>query len=143
MNNSDLKKHSLFGGLDDEQIEKIIPLMGHEEYEAGFDIIVEGSPCDKIYFILKGRVAVVRENAVLSEFGVGEMFGEMEVLEIVPSAATIKTLEQVTLMTISNRSLREIYRIDSKIFAIMLMNLARDLSRRLRRMDEERAASLQ
>ena len=133
---SDLKKYSLFGGLENGQIEKIIPLMGQEEYEGGDSIITEGNTNDKIYFITRGRVEVTREGVVLSEFKVGEAFGEMEVLEIVPSAATIKALGGVQVMTISNKALREIYRMDAKVFSIMLMNLARDLSRRLRRMNE-------
>jgi hypothetical protein len=39
-------------------------------------------------------------------------------------------------MSISNKSLREIYKIDLKSFSLIIMNLARDLSRRLRRMNE-------
>jgi hypothetical protein len=42
----------------------------------------------------------------------------------------------VELMSISNKSLREIYRSDMKTFSMIIMNLARDLSRRLRRMDD-------
>jgi CRP-like cAMP-binding protein len=137
----ELKKYSLFGGLLDDQIEKILPLMEQEEYEAGVEIIAEGSPNDKIYFILEGTVSVAKAGIALTEFGEGEEFGEMEVLEIMPSAATIKTLSAVKVKTISNKALREIYHLDSNIFSMMLMNLARDLSRRLRHMDEMAAHS--
>ena len=135
--NQDLKKYSMFGGLTDEQIGKILPMIDQEEYEAGARIITEGTPNDKIYFLLKGRVAVTREGIILTEFGEGEAFGEMEVLEIMPSAATITTLSQVTVAVISNKMLRQINLIDPKVFSLMLMNLARDLSRRLRRMNEQ------
>ncbi|HOX48993.1 MAG TPA: hypothetical protein PLG14_07370 [Spirochaetales bacterium] len=37
---------------------------------------------------------------------------------------------------ISNSALHEIYKADPRIFAIIIMNLARDIARRLRRMDE-------
>jgi len=134
--NHDLKKYSLFGGLEDEQIEKILPLMEQEKFNPDMDIIVEGNPNDKIFFIVEGRVQVSHAGVVLAEFGEGEAFGEMEVLEIMPSAATIKTLSAVTVITISFKALREIYRMNPKIFSIILMNLARDLSRRLRRMNE-------
>ncbi|HCO48363.1 MAG TPA: cyclic nucleotide-binding protein, partial [Spirochaetaceae bacterium] len=50
--------------------------------------------------------------------------------------ATITALEPLEVVTISNRALYEISKIDTKAFALMVMNLARDLSRRLRRMDE-------
>jgi CRP-like cAMP-binding protein len=134
-----LQKYSLFGGLLEDQIDRIKSLMEPENYEPGDDIIVEGTRNDRIRFLLEGRVAVVKRGVVLSEFGEGDTFGEMEVLDVMPSAATIKALEHVKLVSISNKSLREIYRIDIKSFSLMIMNLARDLSRRLRKMDEKAA----
>jgi CRP-like cAMP-binding protein len=139
IDSSSLQKYSLFGGLLVEQINKILPLMEQEAYERDASIMVEGDRNDKIRFILEGRVAVIKEGVVLSELGEGDAFGEMEVLDIMPSAATIKALGTTRVMSISNRSLREVYRTDIKTFALILMNLARDLSRRLRRMDEQAA----
>ena len=132
-----LQKYSLFGGLLEEQIERIIPLMEQEQYGPEADILVEGEPNDKIRFIIEGKVAVIKEGVVLSEFLEGEAFGEMEVLEVMPSVATIKALSPVTVLSISNKTMREIYRLDIKTFSLIIMNLARDLSRRLRRMDEK------
>jgi CRP-like cAMP-binding protein len=133
---SAFQKHSLFGGLLEEQIALIVPFMEEENYGPGEDIIVEGTPNNKIRFILEGRVAVLRENMVLSEFSEGDSFGEMEVLDVMPSAATIRALSNIRVMSISNKTLREIYKIDIKTFSLIIMNFARDLSRRLRRMDE-------
>ncbi|MDR1286525.1 MAG: cyclic nucleotide-binding domain-containing protein [Treponema sp.] len=134
-----LQRYSLFGGIAEEQMRKILPLMEHESYEAGDDIIVEGQRNDRIRFIAEGRTAAVKKGIVLSEFKEGDAFGEMEVLDVMPSAATIKALSGVRVMSMSNRSLREIYRLDIKAFSIIIMNLARDLSRRLRKMDEKAA----
>ena len=136
LSQNELQRYALFGGLPEEQIEKILPLMEKEEYKAGDDIIVEGKPNDKIRFILEGRVTVTKEGLFLCEFKDGDVFGEMEVLEIMPSDASIKAQCAVTVMSISNRALREIYKSDIKTFSMIIMNLARDLSRRLRRMNE-------
>jgi CRP-like cAMP-binding protein len=132
---SALQKYSLFGGLLEEQIDQILPLMEQENYEAGASIIVEGDLNDKIRFILDGRVAVVKNHVTLFEFKEGDAFGEMEVLDVMPSAATNMALEPTRVMSISNRALRSIYKSDIKAFSLMLMNLARDLSRRLRIMN--------
>jgi CRP-like cAMP-binding protein len=137
---SALQKYSLFGGLLEDQIDRIRPLMEQETYEPGDDIIIEGTPNDRIRFILEGRVAVLKQGITLSEFGEGDAFGEMEVLDVMPSVATIRALSPARTMAISNRSLREIYKTDVKAFSLIVMNLARDLSRRLRRMDERAAA---
>ena len=136
-----LQKYSLFGGLLEEQIEKILPLMQKESYAPDTMIITEGKPNDKIFFLIEGQVTVTKGDVVLSRFSEGEAFGEMEVLDVMPSVASIKSLSQVTVMSISNKALREIYKIDVKIFSLMIMNLARDLSRRLRKMDEKLASS--
>jgi CRP-like cAMP-binding protein len=138
-----LQRYSLFGGLVEEQIEQIIPLLEQETYTPGTDIIVEGTPNDRIRFITEGRVAVIKNGVALLELTEGSTFGEMEVLDVMPSAATIRSLTGVTALSISNKSLREIYQHDIKSFSLMLMNLARDLSRRLRYADEQIAPARQ
>jgi CRP-like cAMP-binding protein len=134
---SHLQKYSLFGGLLEEQIEKFLPLMEPASYEAGRDILVEGELNDKIWFILEGKVQVMKAGIHLSSMIEGDMFGEMEILDIMPSAATIRAVTAVNVVSISNKSLRDIYKIDIKSFALIIMNLARDCSRRLRAMDEK------
>jgi CRP-like cAMP-binding protein len=132
-----LQRYSLFGGLLKEQIEKIFPLLEHETYSAGDSVIVEGACNDRIRFILEGRVAVVKGGKVLYEFGEGEEFGEMEVLDIMPSVAAVIARVPTSALSISNKALHEIYKIDVNIFSMLIMNLARDLSRRLRKLDDK------
>jgi CRP-like cAMP-binding protein len=136
---SSLKHYSLFGGLLEDQIDAIIPLMEQETYKAGDAIIVEGTPNDKIRFIIEGGVTAMKQGITLFHFKEGDTFGEMEVLDVMPSVATIKALVPTRVMSISNRNLRQIYKNDIKAFALIIMNLARDVSRRLRNMDEKAA----
>jgi CRP-like cAMP-binding protein len=132
-----LQKYSLFGGLTEDQIKSILPNMLNETYNPDEFIITEGKPNDKIYFLIEGQVAVIKGDIVLSKFSEGEAFGEMEVLDVMPAAASVKALTPVTLMSVSNQALRKIYRIDIAAFSLIIMNLARDLSRRLRKMDDK------
>jgi len=136
-----LQKYALFGGLMEDQIQAILPFMSEEKFEAEDFIIVEGSPSDKIYFIIEGQIAVIKKEVYLARFSEGEAFGEMEVLDVMPAAASIKAMTPVTVITISNKSLNEIYKNDIRTFSLILMNLARELSRRLRKMDEKYASS--
>jgi CRP-like cAMP-binding protein len=133
---SSLHRYSLFGGFLKEQIDKILPLVENETYEEGDNIIIEGYRNDKLRFIMDGRVAVVKQGVILSEFGEGEVFGEMEVLDIMPSAATIRALTPTKVMAISNKALHDIYKEDIQAFSLLIMNLARDVSRRLRKLNE-------
>jgi CRP-like cAMP-binding protein len=137
IDSSVLRKASLFDGLEQDQIDFILPLIIHEVFEAGADIIVEGKNSDRLRFILEGRVAVVKKGIILMELGEGAVFGEMEVLDIGPVEATVKALMPTKVMALSIDALGEIYETDLKIYSFMLTNLARDLSRRLRRMDDK------
>lgn len=126
----------MFGGLTAEQIGLIKPLMGSADFNAGDVIIHEGEPNDSIYFIVEGKVEVSRRGILIIELPEGQTFGEMELLDVMPSVATVTAAVPVRIVTISNRCIRAVYSRDPKVFGIVMMNLARDLSRRLRRMDE-------
>jgi CRP-like cAMP-binding protein len=119
-----------------EQIDTIFPLMQHNDYEAGQNLITEGEKNGRVFFIISGRVAVIKNGLVLMEFKEGNTVGEMEVLDLMPSAATVRALEKVESVSLSNSALYEIYKLDVKVFATIVMNLARDMSRRLRKMDD-------
>jgi CRP-like cAMP-binding protein len=119
-----------------EQTDGVFKLMRHENYEAGQDMIVEGEKNSRVIFIFSGRVAVIKNGMVLMELKEGDTVGEMEVLDTMASAATVRALETVEAASLSNAALYEIYRQDVKTFAIIVMNLARDMSRRLRKMDD-------
>jgi CRP-like cAMP-binding protein len=129
-------KYSLFGGFKPEDLQKIRPLFGFTSFEAGVEIIRECERNDTIFFIQEGNARVVRQGIVILELGAGDLFGEMEVLDVMPAVSTIRALNKIFVATISNRALHRMYHLDPKIFSIFMMNLARDLSRRLRRMDE-------
>ena len=141
LDSSVLVKYSLFNGLEQEQINSILPLMNEESYEAGTDIITQGDRNEKIHFVLEGRVAVKKGVIILTVLEKGSTFGEMEVLDVMPAEATITTLKNTRVLTLSIDALAEIYESDLKIYSFLLMNLARDLSRRLRRMDVKMAGN--
>jgi CRP-like cAMP-binding protein len=105
-------------------------------YANGHTVLEEGQRNDTIYFILQGEVQVSRNSIEIITLPEGACFGEMEILDVMPAAATVRASRPLTVAAITNRALHELYRTDPKLFALFMMNLARDLSRRLRRMDE-------
>jgi CRP-like cAMP-binding protein len=111
--------------------------MEHEIYQADTNIIDEGTYVGKIRFIVDGRVAVIKGGIVLMELDDGTVFGEMEIVDVQPAEATVKALVETRVMTLSVDALGELYEKDLKTYSFILMNLARDISRRLRRMDNK------
>ncbi len=51
-------------------------------------------------------------------------------------SASIRALEPVNALSLSNGDLLKIYQTDMPTFTLIVLNLARELSRRLRRLDE-------
>ncbi|MFW5690077.1 MAG: cyclic nucleotide-binding domain-containing protein, partial [Spirochaetota bacterium] len=66
----------------------------------------------------------------------GDTFGEMELIDIQPCAASVRAVEPTDTLSLSNRDLYKVSKIDMKTYALLVMNLAREISRRLRRADE-------
>lgn len=145
-----LQSHSLFGGVTDEQIEEVIPLLEEETFSKDEFIFKEGDQGDRLYFIYKGSVEVIKETKTaegpiqerLATLGEGDTFGEMEIIDIQNRSASIRALEDVVVVTLSNRDMYHLHKRNPQLFAMIIMNMAREISRRLRRMDILMASSL-
>jgi CRP/FNR family cyclic AMP-dependent transcriptional regulator len=80
-----------------------------------------------------------RQLAILEE---GATFGEMELIDIQCCVASVRALEDVKLLTLTNADMYRIYEDNLEAFAMIVMNIAREISRRLRRMDDLMTSSL-
>jgi CRP/FNR family transcriptional regulator, cyclic AMP receptor protein len=139
--NSFLHSHSLFGGLTDEELEEIRSCLKEERYSKGETILREGEPNSKLYFIVEGSVAILKnpreedpteQPVLLSRMHTGDTFGEMELIDIQPCAATVRAETDTTAVTFTNADLYHISKWNLKTYAMIIMNLAREISRRLR-----------
>lgn len=138
-----LQSHSLFGGLKRDEIELLLPFLKKEELREGKVILEEGKVNDRLYFIYRGSVGIYKKprgsKRTLKKISVlktGDTFGEMELIDIQPCIASVKTLEPTTVLSISSMDLYKIAKKNLKTFTMIIMNVAREISRRLRRMDE-------
>lgn len=150
-----LRSKALFGGLDDRRLEKIVSLLKTENFPKGAIVIKEKQIGDRMYLIAKGNVEVlkyskeenknepspdVRHGGGLGEqiamLGEGDSFGEMELIDIQPRTATVKALTDLETVSLSNSDLLKLSQEDLEAFSIILINIARIISRRLRKTDE-------
>jgi CRP-like cAMP-binding protein len=139
-----LRRYSLFGGLDDHDLSRIAPRLVHQAFTTGQALINEGERGRTIYLVLSGRVEVTRlrsdgQPVRVAELGPGSTVGEMELLDLHPRSASVVALEPVEALMLDRAELLALSREHIAAFAIMVMNLARDLSRRLRLADAELA----
>ena len=138
-----LQSHALFGGITDSDIEDIILLLKEEHFDKGDFIIKEGDDGDMLHFIIEGSVEVVKRRnddgeppyQQLAVFGPGDTFGEMELIDIQKRSASVRALEEVSALTLSNMDMYALYHSNLKAYTMIIMNIAREISRRLRAMD--------
>jgi len=105
-------------------------------------ILFEDDPGDALYVVAKGQVKVVLigedgREVILSVLGEGEFFGEMALIDDEPRSAHVIAMEDSTLYVLRREDFQGILEHSPGIGLALL----RELSRRLRRVDEKSAAS--
>jgi len=98
-----------------------------------------------MYLIEAGAVRIIKnynttDAVVLAVLGPGEFFGEMCILETLPRSATGQALGQATVVSVASSAFYHLYQNMPGQYSILILNIARDLSRRLRHLDEVFAA---
>jgi CRP/FNR family cyclic AMP-dependent transcriptional regulator len=132
-----IRRLPVMAGLDEAALQFLGGLAGEEQFAAGDVIVREGDRGDRVYFVHTGRVRVVKAPAVsLAEFGPGEFFGEMSLVESVVRSASVIALEPARVFTLKGMDFYKLYRQRPDQYGIVMLNIARDLARRLRRADE-------
>src|SRR5262249_48143787 len=90
-----------------------------------------------MFVVLGGELEVLKHNAHGAEarvamLGPGDWVGEMSIIDVMPRSATVRALAPSFLMRITAEGMDKLYRRDIKSYALFVLNLARELSRRLR-----------
>lgn len=125
----------IFGGLDSMQLGKVLSQLQQVHYEPGEVIFREGECASNIYVVLSGRVKLAFDmNGRLlnkAELTEGTCFGETSVIGIQPHSATTIAIEPSELLVLSGDTLAELFEMDKELFAMLLLNIARESCRRL------------
>jgi len=145
-----LKSHALFGGIEDDDLVFFLSLMKQENHSGGDVIVSEGETGDCLYLIVEGSVEILKNVSDSSSdsmeriatLGTGETFGEMAIIDLQKRSATVRTLEQTIVLKLSHKNIFDIAKKNNYIYSIVIMNLAREISRRLRVMDDRYAITL-
>jgi CRP/FNR family transcriptional regulator, cyclic AMP receptor protein len=108
-------------------------------------VVHEGEPGDRLFVIQSGEVRACRSFAKVNEvelarLGQGECFGEMCILDTLPRSATVQATRESRLCSLNSVALYELHVHHPSQFSVVLLNLARELSRRLRSLDKAFAA---
>ena len=131
----------IFAGLNADAVSEIAHAVEEAEFRAGEIIVREDEPGNRMFIIRSGRVEVVKHlgqprETVLATFGPRDFLGEMSIIECVARAASLRATEDSFLFALKGTDLYHLFRHQPDQYAIVILNIARDLSRRLRAIDE-------
>ncbi|QEC68327.1 cyclic nucleotide-binding domain-containing protein [Panacibacter ginsenosidivorans] len=100
-----LRKIPLFATLNPEELEDLLKQLITEKYPPHTVIFWMDEPGDKLYLIEKGEVRISYTNKngkeiTLATQGEGTFFGELSLLDAGPHTATVRTINETTVLYI-------------------------------------------
>ena len=136
-----LQQMPIFGAIDDESLQFLLDPVPTITVPAGDYFFRENDPADCMYVLESGSVAVLKQWAgrelLLRELGAGDCFGEMALLDLFPRSASVRALAECRAIALTPDHLYRLYEHDAKQFAVIQMNIGREMSRRLRDADDQ------
>jgi CRP-like cAMP-binding protein len=136
-----LQKMPIFGGIREDILEFILETAEIVSIPAGHYFFCEDETGNSMFVLEKGEVAVVKSwqdhEYQLMELHKGDCFGEMSLIDLGPRTASVLALEDCSAIKLSNANILRIYQKDLEQFTMIQMNMGREVSRRLRRMDSD------
>lgn len=136
-----LRQVPIFAGLPEEVLARIQAAAHLVEVQKGEEIIKEGSLAMGMYVVRQGQLEISKRGRNGTEFCLavlkpGDCVGEMSIIDIQPRSATVRALEAGSLFVLDQSSLAKLYTTDLETYTMLVMNIAREISRRLRTADQ-------
>lgn len=135
-----LQRAPVFGGLREDSLQLLLDGAGSASVAAGGYFFREGDPALAMYVLESGLAAVLKgwrgESFELRRFEPGDCFGEMALMDLFPRSASIRALADCTAIELTPADLLRLFERDVEQFAMIQMNMGREICRRLRATDE-------
>ena len=135
-----LQAMPIFGAIRTEILQVLVQHSATVAVPKGAFFFRENDTAESLFVLESGRVAILKqwngEDHLLAYMGPGDCFGEMALMDLAPRSASALATEASTALELRAASLLEVYEKDLEQFALIQMNLGREVSRRLRLADE-------
>lgn len=139
-----LREVGLFGGLNDAAVESLAHAHELMDVPAGGEVFREGDPGREMFVVLEGEIALTKSvpggDALIASVSKNDWFGEMSMLDILPRPTTARVIARARLLRLTAHDLDVLYRRDPKAYTLLVLNIAREMSRRLRAVDSALAS---
>ena len=135
-----LQQMPIFGGISEATLEYLLEPARVVAVGAGHYYFCEDDPAEAMYVLERGSVAVIKRwdgrDLSLRELGEGDCFGEMALLDLFPRSASVLARQDCSAIELTPANLYRLYEHNVAQFATIQMNIAREMSRRVRVTDD-------
>lgn len=118
----------LFHGCTPDSLMRVAQVTGELDFAAGQVIVAQGQVGNGLYIIVDGRAVATSGQERLAEFGPGDFFGELTVIDQEPRSATVVAEGACRCLALASWDLLDLLRGDPQL----ALNLLTELSHRLR-----------
>jgi CRP/FNR family cyclic AMP-dependent transcriptional regulator len=131
----------IFGGLTDQFLAWIIEAGTVGHVAAGVQVIGEGEPARSVFIVCEGELEICKRGTHGGEVRLailhpGDCVGEMSLIDIQPRSATVRALTPALLFRLSHGEIGKLYQNHPEVYTLLVLNIAREISRRLRLADK-------
>jgi CRP/FNR family cyclic AMP-dependent transcriptional regulator len=131
---------AIFGGFSDSQLHQIFKYVEECVFKQGEIIFQKWEDPSHIYIVKKGKIdlLITEQGVVLKKktLTTGDCFGEASLMGMRKHTATAVAVEDSDALVLSWQALLRLRKEDSQLFSFLMMNIARELARRLELTDE-------
>ena len=131
----------IFGGLPELVLERIVDVARQVHVAAGDLVFAEGEPAHSMFIVREGELEICKRGRNGAEFCLatlqrGDCVGEMSLIDIQPRSATARAVGDAMLCVIDQQEIAKLYQTDLEVYTLLVLNIAREISRRLRFADQ-------
>lgn len=136
-----LQAMPVFGGLSREALELLVEKGTSIAVPKGEYLVREGESGQSLYVLRAGAVAILKhwegKDYLLGRHGPGDCVGEMALIEFAPRSASVFAELDCDALKITGETLHALYEANLEQFAMLQMNMGREVSRRLREHEDK------
>jgi CRP/FNR family transcriptional regulator, cyclic AMP receptor protein len=136
-----LQRMPVFGGIREDVVQFLLGLCQVVSVPTDEFFFRERDQADSMFVLEAGKVAVLKswcgQEYLLRTLKEGDCFGEMAMMDLFPRSASVRAVEDCTAIRLSAANLHQVYEHDLKQFALIQMNMGREVTRRLREADNQ------
>jgi CRP/FNR family transcriptional regulator, cyclic AMP receptor protein len=131
----------IFAGLPERIMELIAGKLRVVHVVAGAQLLREGEQARSMFIVRDGELQILKRGKGGADYRLavlktGDCVGEMSLIDIQPRSATARAIGIATLYVLDQSEIAKLSAADVEAYALLVLNISREISRRLRVADD-------